>query len=772
MSLLVSPGCSRAARLLVFAGLWLVAACGSPEPTEPAISLYAEELGGPIQGLDEATQARWEAGKSLMERSFAPSEGLGPAYNATSCAACHHFPAAGGSAGRFRDFHLMQATAEDGTRSDRGTDPEGPLRTIYSVPEGHVPPAAGADVAARRVPLSAFGVGLFALVADEDILALQDPEDADGDGISGRAHLRPEGVGRFGYKAQSATLERLVRGSLRDQMGITTPAVDFAATLAERRSLLDALLPSAQAHPSNLDADPGVDSDPVSDPELAGDDVRDLITFLAFLAPPPPVNLGRDEEVARGRELFGQLGCMSCHRPTLPTPLGPIPAWTDLLLHDMGDDMGPDVAVGDASQTEWRTTPLGAVRLHIPYMHDNSAPAYRFTSQGHGGEALASSVAFRELNEADRADLNTFLDSLGGWNPKGRVLAQEGQAPPPPNTLGGTDGVLSVWEQELWEKGRDKFDRGVSPAFDSGLGRFMSGDSCRACHDTPVLGGGGGNDVNVLLVELPEGSEPDYWPLGHGAMPRTSITRVSPWVPDADPVVVEPRNTPSLLGLGQLELVPASAILALADPDDADGDGISGRARILPGGRLGRFGWKSNTPTLLDFTSGALRGEQGITSDPLYSFYTVLDDGDQYPDPELSDGGPLEITAFVAGLAPPLPTADEPEGRAAFDEFGCDDCHTPDLAGVAAFTDLLVHDIAPPGAPLVNYEVGLLPSEFRTPPLWGVGATGPWLHDGSAETLRAAIEDGHFGEGTASREAFEAGPADRQEALLRFLRGL
>jgi CxxC motif-containing protein (DUF1111 family) len=749
--------------------LLALAASGCGEDGPGTFGLYAPEIGGPIQGLDEATLARWEAGKAVMERSFAPSEGLGPEYNATSCASCHHFPATGGSANRFRDVHLLQAQAPDGTRDDRGTHRDGPLRKMYSVEEGHVAPPPGASVFARRVPLSALGVGLFALVADEDILAHEDPDDADGDGISGRAHRTPEGIGRFGYKAQAATLERVARGALKDQMGITTPGVDFVPALAERRSLLDAVVPSARAHPSNLDEDPEQDGDAAPDPELGGEDLRDLITFLAFVAPPPPVDIGQDDAVERGRTLFGELGCMACHRPTLPTPIGPIPAWTDLLLHDMGDAMGPDVAVGDAGETEWRTTPLIAVRLHIPYMHDNSAPAYRFSTQGHGGEALASSLLWQDLGEEDRGDLNSFLDSLGGWNPKGRVLAREGDPLPAPSSLGGTDGDLGEWGTELWGKGRDKFDRGVSPSFDSGLGRYFNGDSCRSCHFQPALGGAGGNDVNVLLVEPQEGGEPAVWPLVPGTLPRTAIPRVGPWALADDPVVVEPRNTPSLLGLGRLDRVPAEAILALADPDDSDGDGISGRARILPGGRLGRFGWKAGVPSLLDFTCLAMRAETSITVDPDYSYYTSSDDGDEYADPELQDAGPLEITWFVEHLAPPGPNGDDPAGRAAFDELGCGDCHVPDLAGVAAYTDLLMHDVAPPDAHLVNLEPDLLPTEFRTPPLWGVSATAPYLHDGGAETLRDAIEAGHFGEATAARQAFEGAAAERQTALLRFL---
>ncbi len=750
----------------------------APTPAPILItSIYAEELGGPVQGLPPEQLASFERGRAVFERRFGPSEGLGPSYNATACAACHFFPVPGGAASRFRDTHLMQGTTGSGAVADMGSG-DGPLRTLYDLDAGHDPEPPGAEVIARRAPLSALGVGLFTFVSDDEILSRADPEDLDGDGISGRAHQGPDGLGRFGYKAQSATLERVVRTALRDQMGITSASQEIVAP-----SVADAgfgPISVAHAHPSNPDADPAFDSDAIPDPELAADALQDLVAFLTWLAPPPPSGpAGAPESVARGEQLFGESGCARCHVPTLDTPLGPIPAYTDLLLHDMGDGLGPDVAVGDAQAQELRTTPLLAVRLHVPYLHDSSAPAYEFTMIAHGGEAAASARAYEALSDEQRSDVQLFLDSLGGWNPKGKFLAPDGTPVPAVGAPGGPDRELTGWEVELFEQGRQKFDRMTAPSFDSGLGTYFNADTCRGCHFLPVIGGAGPNDVNVLIFDGDRTAELGTdWPLGAGTLPRSVITRVPPWHLPESAVIIEQRNTPTVQGAGLLDRVPAAEILARHDPQDADGDGISGRARILPDGRLGRFGWKANVPSVVDFVAAALRGELSMTVDPRFTGYSATNDQDWYPDPEVNDNTLMEEGFFLGHLAPPAPLTDGVDasavatGRALFDTFGCSDCHVPRLGEADAFTDLLLHDVAPPDAPLANRELGVLPGEFRTPPLWGLRDSGPYLHDGSAETPRLAITAGHAGEADAARASFEAAPPNEQAALEAFLGAL
>lgn len=761
----------------------VLVACPEEIELEP-ISIYAEVLGDPIPGLDADQMAQWDRGRQVMSRLFTPGEGLGPLYNGESCDACHHFPVPGGAATRHRDVFLMQRS-EGGQRTDLGTDPDaGPLRSLYSVGEGHRRVPDGVNLVARRAPLPTLGVGLFEFVSDEEILSRVDPRDTDGDGISGRAQFLGDTVGRYGYKAQSGTMLAVVRTALREQLGITSPAIEWTAPLPGAAwnedgtavgSLFDLLINVAYAHPHNNGMDLTSDEDAIADPEISAGDLEDLVHYMTFLAPPNPAPPGEIDAagLAMGEALFGEIGCERCHVPELDSALGPIKAYTDLLLHDMGDGLGRDIPYGNAEALEFRTPPLWAPRLYVPYLRDSSAPAYEFVMLAHGGEAQASALAYAALSDEQRGAVQQFLDSLGGWNPKGRFLAPEGTPIPPVGSLGGPDRELSAWERSLWAQGRDKFDRMTAPSFDSGLGAHFNADSCRACHKEPVLGGAGRNDVNTLLMGTPPGVPQEGSSLG-SALPRSVITRVTPFRPPDSVDVVEPRSAPSILGLGVLERVPAADVLANADPDDLNGDGISGRARILGDGRLGRFGWTNSVPTIVDFTASALLSELSITVETRYTDYTTTDDGDWYRDPELADRGLLEMSFYLAHLAPPPPqpaSGDVEGGRALFATFGCDSCHLPDLGGLPAYTDLLLHDVANPDAPLAGREPDILPTEFRTPPLWGVVDTFPYMNDGGAATLHDSVL-AHFGEGAAAKAAYGAASTADQAALVAFIESL
>lgn len=769
---------SARSRRRSLAGLAIVSAlgaCTTEEPLPALTSLYPTEIGGPVQGLDAAVLAEWERGRQIFMKEWTPSAGLGPSFNATGCAGCHFFPVTGGAAQRFRDIHLLQ-TGEGEARVDNGTDEGGPLRKIYSTEEGHVPEPLAADVVVRRAPLATFGVGLWELVDEADLRALADPSDADADGISGRVSELAAGIGRYGYKAQSHSLADVVRRAWKEHSGLTSGPSSFASA----SFAVPDLISEAHAHPSNTLEDPASDADPVPDPEVSSADVDAVVTYLRWLAPPPLTTpradwQGDPAEIEAGRMLFGEIGCARCHIPELPTPLGPIPAYTDLLLHDMGDQLGPEVAQGAATEHEFRTASLLGIQLYVPYLHDSSVPAFHFLGIGHGGEAAASWAAYVALDEVGKARVQVFLESLGGWGPKGRYLAPIGSPVPDPGVETGPDRALNDFETVLWVQGREKFDRAAAPNFNSGIGTHFNADSCRACHSRPGLAGAGDNDVNVLLFDGDRHQEQGLsWPLKEGTLPRTVAERFPTFrLPDSADRI-EPRNSPSIFGLGLLDRVPAAEILKKHDPGDHDGDGVSGRARILPGGALGRFGWKASVPTIADFAADALRGELSMTVDPRFTAYTIADDGDPWPDPELRDNTLPEMVFYLQHIAPPVPVASKSDevGRGHFEAFGCARCHLPSIGGHAAYTDLLLHDVAPPTASLVNREVGVLPSEFRTPPLWGVRATRPYLHDGSAEDLDSAIRLGHAGEAASSAAAFTAASEAERAALLRFLLGL
>ena len=264
-----------------------------------------------------------------------------------------------------------------------------------------------------------------------------------------------------------------------------------------------------------------------------------------------------------------------------------------------------------------------------------------------------------------------------------------------------------------------------------------------------------------------------------------------------------PRVAPQIIGLGLLEAISEETILALADPNDADGDGVSGRPNYVWDAynnttALGRFGWKANNPHLLQQAAGAYFNDMGITtsifSDP--SCFNPTQICSSSPDgnaPEISDKELLATTFYTQTLSVPVQrNYDDPDvqyGAFIFEEAGCTSCHTANLTTgthptvpalsnqvIHPYTDLLLHDM---GEDLADGRPhGLATgSEWRTPPLWGIGLFETvndhtfYLHDGRARNLSEAII-WHGGEAQASREYFLNLSADERAALLAFLESL
>ena len=270
--------------------------------------------------------------------------------------------------------------------------------------------------------------------------------------------------------------------------------------------------------------------------------------------------------------------------------------------------------------------------------------------------------------------------------------------------------------------------------------------------------------------------------------------------PLPDDVELSPRVAPVVFGLGLLEAIPESTILALADGEDRDGDGISGKANYVwdvqkNGLSLGRFGWKANQPTLIQQVASAYHDDMGITTSLLPS--ESSDGQPQYDgrgdDPELSDEILDVVTFYVQTLAVParrdLDDSLVQRGEELFESTGCSGCHIPTLqtgtlANVPAvsnqtihpYTDLLLHDMGPG---LADNRPDFLASgsEWRTPPLWGIGLVKVvnghtnFLHDGRARGLLEAIL-WHGGEAEQSREAVQQMPASDRTSLLAFLESL
>jgi len=226
------------------------------------------------------------------------------------------------------------------------------------------------------------------------------------------------------------------------------------------------------------------------------------------------------------------------------------------------------------------------------------------------------------------------------------------------------------------------------------------------------------------------------------------------------------RRPPSLLGIGLFERVTGEAIAAHADPNDQDSDGVSGRVPAVGG----RFGWKARFPSVEQAVGAALVNELGLSN--------ALFRGHGTSTTDIGGADVRALAAFVRDLRSPSRKPVPGDGRAAFEAFGCATCHVPRLPGVTdasgapveAFTDLLLHDM---GAALADLSEGdAAPEEFRTAPLWGVGASGgPYLHDGRAPTLDAAIR-AHDGEGRSPRRRYEQAARAQRAAILRFLASL
>lgn len=247
------------------------------------------------------------------------------------------------------------------------------------------------------------------------------------------------------------------------------------------------------------------------------------------------------------------------------------------------------------------------------------------------------------------------------------------------------------------------------------------------------------------------------------------------------------RQALGVAGLGLLEAVPEGTLRALADPDDADGDGISGRVNLVWDGEqgttvVGRFGHKATVPTLRLQTAAAFAGDIGLSN-------KLLPEPDGRRD--LADGQFDQTVLFVSTIGVPAAAprnAAAREGRRLFDDLGCAACHVPTLETgdhaiaqlahqtIHPYTDLLLHDVGE-GLTDSRRDFTAEGAEWRTPPLWGIGLVQvvqpgtTFLHDGRARTLAEAIL-WHGGEAQAARDAFRRAARRERDALIAFLETL
>jgi CxxC motif-containing protein (DUF1111 family) len=312
-----------------------------------------------------------------------------------------------------------------------------------------------------------------------------------------------------------------------------------------------------------------------------------------------------------------------------------------------------------------------------------------------------------------------------------------------------------------------------------GVGPNINARSCVACHRIPTPGGSGtGRETFVFhspgVVDAAGGS----------VFPRFQILGDQSVRERTQPKQITVRRTQSLFGLGLLEAVPVSVLQEYSDPEDANGDGISGRL-IKVGQQYGRFGWKGNIPTIEAFVENAFAVEIGLTN-------RGHREGLEQEITSLGYGSPIEISTaqirlvsqFIRFLGAPRSTGrhDLSRGQELFFKIECNLCHRPSLTTgtfpepfgnqkLLAFTDLLVHDMGPELADGLE-ENGISGQEFRTPPLWAIASTGPpYLHDGRAMTVYDAIIF-HGGEAKSSAAKFKLLSSEEQAAVLRFINSL
>jgi len=459
-------------RWTVFAALilaTLIASCTTDDPitiddietttSQPETrELLPDVFSAPISGLSNGDLRLFLAGQVFFRETWTPAgpgesgnDGLGPLFNADSCVACH---ASSGRRqvppdGELTSVGLIVRLSIPGVDPITGaplpepnygdqlqdraigvTEPEGTIFTNYVTQTGtyrdgtpfellwptvnirnrnHGPLTEGAQLSAR-IGSQLIGMGLLEAVPDEVLLANADPNDADNDGVSGRPNMvwNPQNeqteLGRFGWKANVVALDQQIVQAFHGDLGITS-------FLIPKENCAAGQMICAQTQNGGTN-------------EVSDERVEAITHYLRLLAVPPP-RTNVDKVAQRGAGLFDDFECSSCHTAELKTGPSTYPElanqtihpYTDLLLHDLGFDMGDDRPDFEANGREWRTAPLWGLGL-VPVesdrglLHDGRARTLEEAILWHGGEGSRSRSLFMSAALADRQALLAFVDSL------------------------------------------------------------------------------------------------------------------------------------------------------------------------------------------------------------------------------------------------------------------------------------------------------------------------------------------------------------------------
>ena len=451
----------------------LLFGCGEPEVNSTAPDSAQRLPGGdttntlllgsnaftrPASNISEEHEPSFYTGNSFFNQSWvqAPSstearDGLGPLFNARACSACHFKDGRGRPpleedeefVGILLRLSVPGDEPDDAPVADpeyggqlqpfaiEGVEPEARPRVSYEERVGHyadgeeyslaeprfeiLDPAYGELsselMVSPRVAPSVFGLGLLAAISEARLRELADPDDADGNGISGKLNWVPDAetgedmVGRFGWKAEQPSVRQQAAGAFLGDMGITTSLFSHQ-DCTEAEAECEAAIAGGE-------------------PEIP-DELLDKVALYSSLLAVPVRSEWDEPEVLEGQKLFAAIGCDGCHVARHETGDHEfeevsgqvIFPYTDLLLHDMGDALSDDRPSFDAEGNEWRTPPLWGlgrvqdVNGHDRLLHDGRARGVAEAVLWHGGEAKSAQEAFEALSREERDALVRFVESL------------------------------------------------------------------------------------------------------------------------------------------------------------------------------------------------------------------------------------------------------------------------------------------------------------------------------------------------------------------------
>ena len=365
---------------------------------EPGIPDNEQLLDGHVDGLTHAQRIEFQLGDiAFNDEIFTTSDGLGPVFVATSCGSCH------AGDGKGTPFTTLTRFGQIDSSGNQYMHMGGPQLQNRAIP-GYVPEGIPIGATSSRfTPPANTGLGYLELVSDQDILAMADPYDVDGDGISGvpnwnvvpafvqipaNASTRNgKYICRFGKKASTFDLLQQTVQAYNQDIGITSTFIPYDVA-------------SGLHH----------------DPEVSDKTIRNVVLYLQTLK--APIQRTPDlQEVIAGKNTFVQIGCEACHKETLKTGPSNISAlsnrtihpYTDLLLHDLGSALDDGYTEGSAKTYEWRTAPLWGIGLsphsqggEFYLMHDGRAATIEEAIILHGGEATSSRDKYNQLTPAEK----------------------------------------------------------------------------------------------------------------------------------------------------------------------------------------------------------------------------------------------------------------------------------------------------------------------------------------------------------------------------------